>query len=249
MLKSVTDCEPITQPLIFHLKQRPTWRREPGAITFLKTNRTDLYAAKQWIAGKKEAIDYARVTHWVPFVALATNIEQLSEILTRAAGEPRITAVRGAVRVGSLEKPVVNRRIHDAPGKEAPDMEDAPRCWLMIDLDSQPEPSDFDWRLDPRRAAKWAAERYLPEPFRGRPFHYQYSGSAGIKPGLRLHFWFWLTEPRSSAELRRYFRRVNSRCKLFDEAIYNAVQPHYTAAPVFLRIEDPLAGNRGGLIQ
>ena len=90
--------------------------------------------------------------------------------------------------------------------------------------------------------------QYLPDAFQDSAFHYQYSGSAGIKPGLRLHFWFWLKQPRSSPELRRYFRRLNQRRSLFDEAVFNPVQPNYTAAPMFVGIGDPLAGNRGGLI-
>ena len=128
-------------PLIFPLRDRPEWRRDPRAITFLKTTRPDLHAAKQWIAGRKEAIDYAKALLWIPFVAFANDIWDLSKILTRAEGLPRITAVRGAVRLRSMEKATVNRRLHERPGDDAPDMEDAPRHWLMIDLDSQPETS------------------------------------------------------------------------------------------------------------
>jgi hypothetical protein len=140
----------------------------------------------------------------------------------------------------------VNRRIHQHTGEPAPDIEDVPRCWLMVDLDSLPEPEDFDWRLDPRRAAIWAARQHLPSPFRESAFYYQYSGSAGIKPGLRLHFWFWLQEPMVSFEVKRYVQRV-AKGKV-DLSLYSAVQPHYTAVPLFVGMVDPISNNRGGLV-
>ena len=117
----------------------------------------------------------------------------------------------------------------------------------MIDLDGKPEPTDFDWLADPRRAAIWAAETYLPEAWRGVAFHYQFSNSAGIKPGLRLHYWFWLDSPKTSSELRRDFCQRYGR-KQFDLAVYNPSQPHYTAAPIFIRRPDPLVGRRSGSV-
>ena len=240
----LTNTEPIN--LIFPISQRPEWRRDPRAITFLKTVRQDRFAAKQWIQGRKEPIDYARVYEWFPFVAMADGIEQLAGVIARAAGIPTLTAIRGAVRETSIHKKVVNRRIHQYSGEPAPDIEDVPRHWLMIDLDSLPEPEDFDWRTDPKRAAIWAARQYLPPVFRESAFYYQYSGSAGIKPGLRLHFWFWLEEPMGSLELKRYIERVGKGKA--DLSLYNPVQPHYTATPVFVGLNDPMAGERGGLV-
>jgi len=210
------------------------------------TDRQDRFAAKQWLANRDKPIDYARVYHWLPFVAMADGIEGLSVVLTRAAGFARLMAVRGAVRQSSIGKDLINRRLHQHPGEAEPDMEDAPRCWFMVDIDSLPEPEDFDWRLDPKRAAIWAARQYLPSALQNSAFHYQYSGSAGIKPGLRLHFWFWLEEPMGSADLKRYIARVGRGRA--DLSLYNAVQPHYTAAPVFVGRPDPMASERGGLV-
>ncbi len=234
------------EPLIFPQSMYPEWRRDPRAITFLKTDRQDRFAAKQWIDGRRDPIDYARVYQWLPYVAMAEGIEGLAEVVARAAEFPRLTAIRGAVRETSVHKAVVNRRLHQHPGGPAPDIEDAPRHWLMVDLDSLPEPEHFDWRMDPRRAAIWAARQYLPRVFRESAFYYQYSGSAGIKPGIRIHFWFWLEEPMGSAELKRYIARVGKGKA--DLALYNAVQPHYTATPLFVGIDDPMTDRRGGLV-
>jgi hypothetical protein len=125
------------EPLIFRQSEHPEWRRDPGAITFLRTDRQDRFAAKQWIQGRKESIDYARVYQWHPFVAMADGIETLAAVLARAAEFPRLTAIRGAVREGSIYKNVVNRRLHHYPGEVEPDIEDAPRYWLMLDLEQK----------------------------------------------------------------------------------------------------------------
>jgi len=108
------------------------------------------------------------------------------------------------------------------------------------------EPTHFNWLKDPRRAAIWAAKQYLPPPFRDSAFHYQYSGSAGMKAGLRLHFGFWLLDPMSSIDVKRYLQTVGNG-KL-DLSLYNPVQPHYTADPIFIGIADPLIGRREGLV-
>src|SRR5689334_6239644 len=123
------------ESLIFPLCQRAEWRHDPRAVTFLKTDRQDRFAAKQWIQGHAHAIDYARGYHWHPFVSMADGIEGLADVIERAAEFPRLTAIRGAVRESSCHKPLVNRRIHQHPGEPAPDIEDAPRFWLMVDLD------------------------------------------------------------------------------------------------------------------
>ncbi len=234
----------IDQPLIFPLRDHPEWRCDPRAITFLKTLSRRKVAAKTWFGNEPEAIDYDQAKYWLPFVALANNLEELSAVMTRAEGCPRLMAVRGAVRLSSVLKPEITR-ISRTDRDEPPDLEDVPRYWLMIDLDSKPEPKDFDWLSDPRRAAIWAAETYLPKSLQGVDFHYQYSSGAGIKPGLRLHFWFWLDKPKTSAELKRHFKR---HLKQFDPALYNPSQPHYTAAPIFIRRPDPLVGRRSGSV-
>src|SRR2546426_5055570 len=114
---------PIRESLIFPLAQRTEWRRDTRAISFLKTDRQDRFATKQWIRGREHAIDYARVCKWHPFVAIADGIEALAQVIARAAEFPRLTAIRGAVREASIHKYLVNRRIHQYPGEPAPDIE------------------------------------------------------------------------------------------------------------------------------
>ena len=58
--------------------------------------------------------------------------------------------------------------------------------------------------------------------------------------------WYWLDRPYSNTELKRWGKQVNARAgyKLIDPAVFNAVQPNYTARPLFIGRPDPLAGAR-----
>jgi len=210
----------------------------------LRTHYANQLAAKRWIGNAGEAIAYDRVRWWEPYIALPTNLEELGAVIERAQGFPRIAAFRGAVRLTSLGKEKINR-ISRTDRSEEPDLEDAPLHWLMVDLDSKPEPQHFAWLQDPARAALWAAETYLPSEWKGIRFYYQYSGSAGIKHGLRIHFWYWLEEPLTSAELKHIFADRYGR-NVFDLAVFQPSQPNYTAAPVFVHRSDPLRGFRSG---
>ena len=52
----------------------------------------------------------------------------------------------------------------------------------------------------------------------------------GIKQGkVRLHLWYWLSRPCSDAEMKGWLQESP-----VDLALFNPVQMHYTANPVFL---------------
>jgi hypothetical protein len=67
-----------------------------------------------------------------------------------------------------------------------------------------------------------------------------------MKPGMRLHFWYWLKEPESSGALKPILAQFGPQ-DWCDMSLFSAVQPHYTAAPLFgTGLNDPLAGRRSG---
>ena len=72
-------------PLIFPLSQKPEWRADPCALTFLKTPYEGQFAAKQWMCGTQKPVTYSRTRLWRPFVARADGIQTLSHVLLRAA--------------------------------------------------------------------------------------------------------------------------------------------------------------------
>ena len=85
--------------------------------------------------------------------------------------------------------------------------------------------------------------RALPEPFHDAECFWQLSASAGLAPGLlKLHPFFWLSEPYDNAYLRRWFAHF---APLVDTAPFNAVQPHYLTDPVISGGVDPLPVRTG----
>jgi hypothetical protein len=96
-----------------------------------------------------------------------------------------------------------------------------------VDLagDEDPAPIDpaRDWAISIR-----AAVITLPLEFHDISAYWQMTSGAGIKPGVRLRLFYWLDRPVSDDEAKRWFEASPVDC-----SIYSAVQPHYTAAPIF----------------
>ena len=74
----------------------------------------------------------------------------------------------------------------------------------------------------------------LPPEWQGAGYHWQLSSSHGHPSkraeGLKVHVWFWLAKPLTSAQLKAYAERY---MPVADLSLFNPVQVHYTAAPVF----------------
>jgi len=112
------------------------------------------------------------------------------------------------------------------------------KWWVLIDLDKLPVPGGATVI-----AAIEHLVQKLPSEFHDVSYHYQLSSSAGFSaPGtLSAHVWFWLTDPWPDQKLKAWAKKVNqaAHCKLVDTALFNDVQAHYTAAPVFHNVDDP----------
>ena len=93
---------------------------------------------------------------------------------------------------------------------------------------------------------------YLPAALHNVAFYFSYSAQAGTgdKTSLRLHLWFYLDKPAGSGRLKAYFEPLakdleNRYGKILDTGLYNAIQVHYVAAPIFMvPSHDPFAGNK-----
>jgi hypothetical protein len=122
---------------------------------------------------------------------------------------------REAIARDRLEHPP-----HPSRPKGADDGED-----YDFDADGDPAPIDpvRDWTLVIR-----AAVSLLPTQFHGTSAWWQMTSSAGIKPGVRLRLWYWLGREISDDEAKRWLRESPT-----DLALFNPVQVHYTAAPIF----------------
>lgn len=116
----------------------------------------------------------------------------------------------------------------DDPGELPPEL-------CADDLDPAPIDAVRDWSL-----VCAAAVATLPPEFQAVTAWWQMTSSAGIKPGVRIRLWFWLDRPVRDAEAKRWLEG----CPV-DPALYNPVQAHYVAKPIFHRARDPVPKRSG----
>jgi hypothetical protein len=181
---------------------------------------------------------------------LASTVRKVS-----GAGSPYFI-IRGEPADPHCDRPVNRRYLgDDADWTRAP----MGRRWICIDIDSLAPP---EWLTDaptPDELPKLAeyARQSLPEPFREAACFYQWSASAGAKSWskVRVHLWFWLDRPGYDPAIRAWFERSNRQGAGVDVALYQPVQPHFVAAPIFEGtnalggpMTDPLEGIRDGML-
>lgn len=109
---------------------------------------------------------------------------------------------------------------------------------FCVDVDNVIAPSGMT--TTSTEAINYAVSK-LPAEFHNASVVAQFSNSAGLSldpPLIKLHLWFWGERPYADVELRRWAAKTS----IADPAIYSAVQPHFTAQPLFVDMPDPFAG-------
>ena len=215
--------------------------------------------------------EYARHKHFAVETIRAANIQGLAEHLRRLERDPSAAIIRGAP-LATTDRSKALRRSSVATAT----FEDVPRGWFMADLDAVPLPASMSVTADPHEVAAHLVDLltgFAPDLVDVTAV-VQFSSSAGIadiaeaeavaglpprwagvaKPGNRVggHIWFMLAQPESSAAVKRWALEVNARAgkKLIDPTLFQEVQLHYVAAPIFGQgLRDPLAGRRVQIVQ
>lgn len=119
---------------------------------------------------------------------------------------------------------------------------DEPVHWLAMDIDGW-EGASVDPVTNPETAIGEWVDAHLPADFHDVSVVWQLSGSAGIKPGLHAHLWYWLAKPATCAQLKAWAKTIGG----LDTSMYERVRVHYTADPVFEGIDDPITTRLGWL--
>ena len=123
-----------------------------------------------------------------------------------------------------------------------------PRRWSCFDIDDEPLPAGLDVAADPEGVIRYLLS-LLPAELQDVTVVVQFSASAGLKPGtVSAHLWFWLAEPATTERLKLYAASCCDRVR-FDPTPFGAVQPIYTAAPLFEGVDDPMRGRRIFLVE
>ncbi len=203
---------------------------DPHSLT-LATARGRRLCKTRHADGAVEDYDAARTLDFV--TTAAPDLGTLATLLRELIGRRDTCVVRGAIRDPQRARGV-RRLLHPDPDTgEAPTLAEAPRAWLALDLDGLPLPEG----TDPRDLALCGdlARATLPEAFHGAACIVGATAGHGFKDGARLRLWFLLGRALSGAECKRWLRHVP-----IDLSVFGAVQPIYTAAPVFRGMADPL---------
>lgn len=183
---------------------------------------------------------YADAKHFAVRSAPIAGFAKLAETLTMLTNYPRCAVIRGEPLPGTdLER--CRRLLH--PCRESGDaatFAPAPRRWLAIDFDSVPEPAALVFAAEPEDAVEHVLG-LLPEPFADVSCWWQATGSAGVKPGIRVRTWHWLSRPLDDAEAKGWL----APCPV-DRTLYGAVTLHYTASPILAQgTSNPVARRFG----
>lgn len=203
--------------------------------------------AKTWQAdGSIKAYDSAK--YFETQEVKVDSIERLSYVLTKLEAKPRSCVIRGKYR--GEEWSLAHANGDHKPGlalRQIDLHEDIPHQWVLIEVDNF-EPISADPVTDPVCAIDEYIAAHLPAEFGNASYHWQLSNSAGHTKHagkLKAHLWFWLARSYTSAQLKAWAKAFEIQT---DTAVFNAIQVHYTAAPIFDGVEDPIP-RRSGLVR
>ena len=226
----------------------PIARSSPAqdAITILRS--TLGLACKRILAGPDGSITvegYPGAKLFQVFEESVSNITELSAKVKVLEALRNCLVVRGAPRSDlDLQRPQHRRKINFSTPPSG-------RRWLLIDLDEIALPAGMTLQKNVGAVCEYLI-RLLPAEFHDASYHWQLSSSAGVKDSSKAsgHLWFWLDRPIPDAPLKAWSKWWNgvAGAKIIDPALFNDVQAHYTAAPIFVGMDDPFAV-RSGLVR
>jgi hypothetical protein len=170
------------------------------------------------------------------------DLNSLSQTLSDLESQSDRMVVRGSPVSGIKEGQLINRRMNGAGANIGSNLTQ----WLCIDIDDLDLPDKMaDFNTHAFDIARFATQG-LPPEFHGVDFHFQFSASMGIKPGIRIHLWYWLERPISDDEAKAWLETANPRVDL---SLYSPIQPHFTAAPIFDPPDSDPVKVRSGLLE
>ena len=179
------------------------------------------------------------------------DIDEFASLLTALEQDRSRFIIRGQLAEDvDTDKPMRRRlyRSDRSEPNESPFL-DVSTTWVMIDVDKLALPEGMSVRDDTLASLEYAIS-LLPAEFQDSSVFWQLSGSAGVFDDghISAHLYYWLDKPIANDVLRQWARGCDRR--LVDPAVFNAVQPHYTAAPLFGEgCVDPFPNSRSGLIK
>jgi hypothetical protein len=169
---------------------------------------------------------------------LIETIYDLAAALTDLSSQPQKIVIRGEILPNVEFEGLVRRLQHDREDAAATFRSRARgNKWVCFDFDKIACPAEILPATYPEGAANYLAS-LLPAEFQDVTFWAQWSSNAGMDgwKSLSAHLWFMLDRPVTDGDLRLWADATHSPV---DTHLFNAVQPHFTAAPIFNGVKDP----------
>ena len=167
------------------------------------------------------------------------SLDTLARVLESIRQDPHTCVVRGK----PLRPGVSTYKRYKAREGEPATYAPAAHRWIMLDVDAHMMQGAENLVSRPAEVLK-AFKATLPEPWRSAACYWHASASAGIKPGIRAHLWFWLSRAIEDDEAKAIASALHVRYNV-DPNLYQPVQPHFTADPVFKGASDPMSERTG----
>lgn len=220
---------------------------DPASITFLKSTDPEQPLAKvskqEEVGGPffKKEVGHPRLFK-VLSVPISDGLPDIYKVLDTVRGSPDFAIMRGAFLEG---EDVTVRRAKRMHGDRRT-IVDAPRLWLMVDIDKSTAVEARDgWMKDPEPVVRSAIREHLPQEFQDAGVVVQFSSSMGARGcPVSCHLFFWLSRPVWSIEAAHWLASWP-----VDQRAFLPSQELYCADPIMIRSDgtvssDPLGGAR-----
>ena len=204
----------------------------------------------------RQTFDYNAGTFFNAYVSTKLEgIGDLARVLKDIEKNERLFVIRGKVVDGMMSSGI--RRTSKKRGAIQPFFEDHPRHWVMFDIDKAELPAGISIRENPEYAAQTVL-RMFPKPFNQTTAFISMSSSCGLHNDhiFKGHVWFWLTKAMNSHQVLEWIKDNGNRVGKtrnyilkekredgeedfsdnsveIDTSVLTAVQPHFTANPIF----------------
>jgi hypothetical protein len=190
--------------------------------------------------GPPKIENYGKGRHFRIDEISVSSFDEMAAVLASIEHQPRAFLVRGKP-IDGINRLHALRRSRARPDKNEPaTLEAAARRWVALDLDAVPCPSGVDPLFEPDRVVEHVVE-LLPEEFHGATCWWMFSSGHGIKPGIRIRLFFWLTQPLEDWQLKTWLRAS----KVVDLSLFAPAQATYVAKPIFVGMPDPVPFRSG----
>ena len=184
------------------------------------------------LEGKVECADYDRAKTFSGSVMTVESIDQLAAVLTELQGSTRRAHVRAALLPG-VDLTHFERLVNRQKDGREPTMIEVPRRYVLFDVDDVPAAEG--WHHDLEATALDLVENWFPLEFSGCSFVATATGSAGMKPGIRMRVGWLLVEPLCGRDIAPLMDLAP-----VDVCTLHPAQLVYTAAPSFDGLPDPV---------